>query len=203
MENKAFYKKLYPYAKYIYLITGMPVSVLLAQFAHESGFESPSWIGHNNYAGITNPGGATRFKQYATIIGFANDYVKTIRLKYYAGVLAAVKAKRTPDEIALELSKSPWDAGHYGGGQSLLAKMKADNLYQYDQGLGLTMEKSPEQQATDLQKAVFGESGIALFGNLNKSLDYLRTAEFWEKFGLIAGGTVLVIIGLRQLSGTA
>ncbi len=135
MEAENFFYKLLPYALKVTAELSVPASVCLTQWAVESGFESENWIGHNNYAGITD-GGPPNFKQYDTIDDFVTDYIQVLRLPYYTEILALVAQKADPSRILQALADSPWDAGHYGGdGSSLLSVYQTYRVSQYDPSL--------------------------------------------------------------------
>lgn len=109
-RESSFFNKMRPYAMRVEKETGIPASVTLAQWALESGFESSSWVGHNNYSGIRRNG---RFEQYDTIDDFVDDHIRVLNLSYYDKVRQAALEGRSPEEIALLLGESPWDEGHY------------------------------------------------------------------------------------------
>lgn len=116
-----FFKKLNPHARAAARALSLPepnfVPVALAQWAHESGFESPNWVGGLNYAGITD-GGPPNFLQFATMEEFVACYIRTLQNGYYDRILEAARAGRPAREVARILGESPWDAGHYTDDQA-------------------------------------------------------------------------------------
>lgn len=118
---------------------GLSSRVILAQWAVETGWGSSALaVYHHNLAGIRWYGRAvqteqlggttgkpgTGFAGYASLTGFAADYLYVIGLPYYAAVRSAVGDVAQ----ARALGASPWDAGHYtsGGevGGSLLSALR-------------------------------------------------------------------------------
>lgn len=101
--------------------TGVAALVIVAQWAHETGYgTSPLYLEHRNLAGIRNarnkafrgpvaPG--TTFRHYDTLGQSLDDWVRVIRLPDYD----AVRAAHGIDAQIAALGASPWDAGHYRG----------------------------------------------------------------------------------------
>jgi len=94
--------------------------VLAAQFADETGWGRDGLAIHN-YAGISKNGRVLAFPDDAAFVAV---YLRTIRLPWYASVLAA----QTPEEQAVALGLSPWARLHYAldgrPGGTLLAIMQ-------------------------------------------------------------------------------
>jgi hypothetical protein len=120
--------------------TGIPVSVILAQWILETGaFKSNLFRYCYNLAGIkyhqayTNSNG---FTCYPSLEAAADDWIRTIRLGYYDNVRRTASQTNVVEDIIKALGESPWDAGHYnngqGAGSSLQALYKADNLQVFD-----------------------------------------------------------------------
>ena len=131
----AFYTDMLPYAQQANAETGIPVSVVLAQWANESK-RGTSLIGKNNYAGITKGGVKAGFANYDSISDFVDGWVKTITNGYYQGVLNTAQVG-TPEQTAQALGDSPWDQDHYYinyPGEKLVNLINSDNLKQYDTG---------------------------------------------------------------------
>lgn len=111
--------------------TGVPVSVILAQWIDETGAgTSPAWVSGNNYAGVSAGGSVNGFPDRAA--GLA-AYISTMMQGYYA----AVRSAGTPTAAAAALGASPWAAGHYdaGGGppgSDLQNIITANHLTAYD-----------------------------------------------------------------------
>lgn len=128
LEPRAFFQKLLPYARVVRRVLGAPEAATLIHWAFESGFESPKWIGHNNYAGLTNAGETTGFREYVSIWAFVASYCRTLVLvdetgaAYYAEYLEACRRGAPIEECLLALARSPWDLRHYGGdGRNIVA----------------------------------------------------------------------------------
>jgi LysM repeat protein len=136
--STAFIQLALPYARKAHTATGWPVSMILAQWGVEHGWKLPGFTGYNWGNVRPVPGqpttGASRFAYAATPEIGLSDYLEVAGLSYYRKIAPA--AHTGADAAAVELGRSPWDAGHYGGaanpGSSLLRVMKSLNLYQYD-----------------------------------------------------------------------
>lgn len=135
-----FYDIMASYAQRASRATGVPVSVIMAQWDIESaGGTSNAAKSYNNFAGIMYTKNAdyqagksaqgTYFSGYRTIDSFVNDYIRVMNLGYYADVRNASGIADTVKALAL----SPYDAGHYGGdGKYILSRIKSKNLTKYD-----------------------------------------------------------------------
>lgn len=139
-----FYSNMLPYAQQASAGTGLPVSVILAQWSLETG-HGTSLAGTNNYAGITNGGVSQGFANYGTIGDFVNGWIKTIKNGYYQGVLNTAQVG-TPEQTAQALGASPWDADHYYisyPGEKLVNLINSDNLKQYDTAAAASVPFGP------------------------------------------------------------
>jgi hypothetical protein len=123
LTQHEFFTKMHPYAvlaaKAVGGVEASLVPVILAQWDVESGRESLTWVGHLNYAGITD-GGPPNFLQFDSLLAFTCEYVRTLQNGYYEQVLDVARQGRPPAVVARALAASPWDAGHYGGDGSIL-----------------------------------------------------------------------------------
>lgn len=135
MEPAAFFDKYLNAARAVRRATRLAPSVALAQWAVESGYESPEWVGYHNLAGITD-GGPPNFLRFDNVEHFLRVYVATLWNGYYNHVLAAAALGFPAIEQARLLGESPWDAGHYdaggGPGEKLIAIMIEHRLDKYD-----------------------------------------------------------------------
>jgi hypothetical protein len=122
------------------------VSVILAQWGFEQGWNIPGYTGYNwgnssaipgfpSIGGTNQPGSPGAFAYaYSPLQGVA-IYETFTKMNFYVGVWQAYP--NGPVAQAEALGQSPWDAGHYqeGGGQpgqSLLNAMNDFNLYRFD-----------------------------------------------------------------------
>lgn len=133
-----------------------PVSAILAQWLNESGGATSSGptrlaTEHNNWAGITparisgrqvstQDGVATDYGNYAhynSMARFVGDYVRVMRLSYYAGVREVVG--QGPEVVLNAIEASPWAESHYGdpagrlGAGGLESLWRSLGLARYDQ----------------------------------------------------------------------
>lgn len=108
-----FFQVTAPYARQAAGSTGIPVPVILAQWALETGYGT-HFSGANNLANITDfrTGG---FRNYATVQDFLSDYVRTLLSPTYAAVIRTARGGGTDADVARALGASPWDIGHYRG----------------------------------------------------------------------------------------
>lgn len=142
----AFVRFALPYARQAHDATGWPVSMILAQWGLEQGWQTPSFTGYNfgNCGGVPEepfvpgtaaPGSPATFAYADTPEDGLRIYIGVARLSYYDQVAAAA-SQGGPIAAARALGASPWDAGHYtdhnAPGSSLIALMQTYNLQQYD-----------------------------------------------------------------------
>lgn len=182
--------------------TGVPVSVILAQWIDETGNgTSAAWrVGHN-YAGVS-PGGHVAAYPDRTV-GLA-AYVRTLSSKAYDSVRAA--AASGPDAAAQALGRSPWAASHYGGqGQDLLRIIQANDLTRFDDPSAPAGSKvslpDPGGIVSGALGAVGGVAGGAAGAVAGAAVDKVAAAvQPYVVFTgalLVAGG--LVLAGAWQL----
>jgi hypothetical protein len=158
-EREAFFAQALPYAEDAHDRTGIPVSVILAQWGLESAFGT-SWIAQqgNNYAGIKYgsskgnqdgpgiiaPDGSGPYGIYNSWARFTNHYAAILEdMPEYAGLRATVEAGGSPEDILQALSESRWAESRYrdrpaelGGiiGQALRNVIAQDDLTRFDVG---------------------------------------------------------------------
>jgi flagellum-specific peptidoglycan hydrolase FlgJ len=134
-----------PYANTAASALGMDASVILAQWALESGNgTSDMAVNHNNHAGIkwsqysktAKKRSDSSFAHYNSLSDFVTDYVRVISLSYYDGVRDATTIEGT----VKALGASPYDAGHYESGG-----VKGGKLLTM---LGLSGGSTPEKKPT-------------------------------------------------------
>lgn len=135
-----------PFARQAHEATGWPVSMILAQWGLEQGWQAPTFTGYNfgNCGGLVDepfiPGTAAigspmSFAYADTPEDGVRFYIHVAQLSYY-GAIAPAASQGGPVAAAQALGASPWDAGHYTDhndpGSSLVALMQQYNLQQYD-----------------------------------------------------------------------
>ncbi|HEV8194640.1 MAG TPA: LysM peptidoglycan-binding domain-containing protein [Ktedonobacterales bacterium] len=140
-----FTKYVLPYARRAHDDTGWPLSMILAQWGLEQGWETPRFTGYNwgncgavpdepMVPGTSAPGSPDNFAYAPTPEDGLRIYLHVAHLHYYTEIAPA--AKQGADAAARALGRSPWDAGHYTDhgdpGSSLITIMQDFNLYQYD-----------------------------------------------------------------------
>jgi flagellum-specific peptidoglycan hydrolase FlgJ len=126
--NAAYKQKMQPYANKAAIALNMPVDVILAQWAIESGNGTNSHSSkYNNHASIKYTiNSKTAYKRtdsafagYRSIDDFVTDYVRVMKLSYYD----AVRSATTVEGTVKALAASPFDEGHYGGNGANLLSM--------------------------------------------------------------------------------
>lgn len=160
--RESFFQNMLPYAKKASAELGIPSSVILAQWAHESAYGESYGAKHRlNFAGISNFIGkpyswskaikveprpkseGSWYNVYANASDFTDDYVHVMNLKYYDKVRAAGKTPGIDDDI-LQLAKSPFAADHYGGtGSNLMNIIKKFDLLKFDKNTIFGQEFGP------------------------------------------------------------
>ena len=142
----AYVRFVLPFARQAHEATGWPVSMILAQWGLEQGWQTPTFTGYNfgNCGGLVDepfiPG--TAVAGSPATFAYADEpedglrfYVHVAALPYYAQIAPAAQTGG-PIAAAKALGASPWDAGHYthsnDPGSSLVALMQQYNLQQYD-----------------------------------------------------------------------
>lgn len=150
-QREAFFAQALPYAQEGHRRTGIPVSVILAQWGLESAYGT-SYIAKqgSNYAGIKlgsakgnqdgsiqSPDGSGPYGLYASWDRFTNHWSAILEdSAAYAGVRQAVAAGSSPEAVAVALGTSPWAESGYKRsgqvGQGLLDVIKLNGLDKYD-----------------------------------------------------------------------
>lgn len=130
---QAFIDRVLPYARRAAAATGLPVSVILAQWGGESGWGRNAVAQQNNLGAIYGESG---FRTYASLDEFTDDWIRVIHLPYYDAVRAAAR-DGDPVAVARALGESPYDNGHYSQGDGtpgsfLIQIMNNFNLRDYD-----------------------------------------------------------------------
>jgi hypothetical protein len=130
MATNPFWAEALPYAKQAHAATGVLASVILSQWADETGYGGPDWSQLHN-PGNVSPGGADA--SYPTLQAGVEAYVAARN----NGLYAAVKSARDWRAQCVALGQSPWAAGHYdatggGPGSDLIDIVTEYDLTQYD-----------------------------------------------------------------------
>jgi hypothetical protein len=109
-QQRTFLADVLDDARHASATTGLPVAVVLAQWAVETGFgTSPAWRRGHNYAGVS-PGG--RVAYYPDRAAGLAAYEHTMGLHYYDPVRAAGRTGNIGATIDA-LAASPWASGQY------------------------------------------------------------------------------------------
>lgn len=126
MNRQRFFDNMAPYAQQASEALGLPVSLILVQWGHESGFGTGPTFPYNNPAGIkrvtSSPyqsGKAAGHAAYDSLDNFTQDYIRVMRLPYYRNILAA------GDDVPAAIQA--WDASLYATDPDYGSKLR--NLY--------------------------------------------------------------------------
>lgn len=129
---------MFPYAQRAHEGTGLPVSLVIAQWWNESAAGTSSLARqHNNHGGIkyTKAGAeyeAGPYAGYRSIDAFVRDYVRVLNLSYYAEVRRVARSGAGVEEVARALGRSPYAESGYGQGENLIALIRGQNLTRFD-----------------------------------------------------------------------
>lgn len=185
--KEVFFEKMQPYAARASSELGIPSSVILAQWAHESAYGTSWGATHRlNFGGISNGTGTIYswskaasleprpanegawYYVYKSIDDFVDDYIHVMNLSYYGDVRRAGATPGVEDDV-LALAKSPYAGDHYGGtGQSLINIIKNFKLLNFDKNnsdaaeLGLAIKNSNETLINEDMKMVIVTGAAAL-----------------------------------------
>lgn len=156
----SFFTEALPYAKQAHSETGVLTSVILAQWADETGYRWPA--PQNNPGNVGTYG--TQVTSYPSVEAGVNGYIKTMLLPYYDGVRGVSGWQAQ----CLRLGESPWAGGHYqasGGppGEDLVKIIQADNLTQYDAVQPLPPQPPIPSRKDDQMLLAQGPNGTVLF----------------------------------------
>lgn len=129
MAPEEFFAEALPWAQQAHPPTSVFVSVILAQWADETGFGGPDWSPNNNPGNVgsyDNQPVAT----FPTLQAGVDAYIQTMNLPYYT----AVRESKTWATQAHALGLSPWASGHYGAppGADLISIINTYDLTKYD-----------------------------------------------------------------------
>lgn len=207
-EPNDFFGRLLPYAQEVRNATGMPVSVTLAQWAHESGFEGSNWVGGNNYSGIT-AGGPPNFLKFGSLEEFTQKHIATLKESPYWGVRSVARQVGTPAIVAEALGRSPWSGDHYADpeqgtpGGLLIKVIKENDLIRYDQAPPVKPGTSYEPPASG-QKWWLPSSVGDFYANLNSTV---LSGAWWKRSGqlllVLLLGVIFLVIAANKLTGGA
>jgi cell wall-associated NlpC family hydrolase len=132
----SFFTTVLTTAKKASTVTGVFVSVILAQWAVETGRgTSTAFVKGNNYAGVSASGSVTYFPNRTAGL---TAYMRTMKQTTYE----AVRAASTWQAACVALGNSPWAGSRYAGGavtgggpgSLLITVIENTNLTQYDTG---------------------------------------------------------------------
>lgn len=123
-----------PYALRASEATALPVSLVLALWATESGWGRSQPARVNNLGSIRQGDG---FAAYPTLDDFVEDFIRVMRLRFYDAVLAAARSRHPVEEIAYQLGQSPYAESHFRGGNHppgwlLVQVIRDSHLADYD-----------------------------------------------------------------------
>jgi hypothetical protein len=129
-----FWPEALPWARQASAATGVHVSVVLSQWAIETGYGGTDWYPNNNPGNVGSFDGQP-VNTFPTLAEGVQAYIDTMKLGYYA----AVRANPTWYGQCIALGQSPWASAHYaltgqGPGSELVWVVENYNLTQFDSG---------------------------------------------------------------------
>ena len=182
-DRQGYFDYMAPYAQQAAARTGLPVAVILAQWAHESGFGTSELARkRDNHAGIKatpradyeTPAG---FSGYKSLSSFARGYSRVISQRGpwppvpdYSEVLDLAAEGASAEDVAYALGRSQWAEEHYGRpqGQSLVDLIKEYDLTSYSNSKGgethtmqVTVDKQP---MVDMDMTAYSDLGLVSGG---------------------------------------
>jgi len=186
-------------ARYVHQYTAIPVSVILAQMADETGYgTSYIWLHCYNPAGINGNGCVFPYQGYSNYADAAKGYVATYLNGDYNNVLAVARSGASPQAVAQAIGNSPWAGSHYilngQPGGSLINIINNNNLTQYDSPAPLPSAVKSTPHATPKSQvpasgvpwflvALFATSGLLLITDavwvVEDHPKRLQSAERW------------------------
>jgi hypothetical protein len=127
-----FWPEALPWARQAHAGCGVLTSVILSQWAIETGYGGPDWSPNNNPGNVGSFDGQP-VNKFPTLAQGVAAYIQTIRLNYYTPVRLATGWQAQ----CIALGNSPWASAHYrlpGGanGSELVYVVEHYNLTQYD-----------------------------------------------------------------------
>lgn len=135
---QAFLDMALPHALRAAQATGLPVSVVLAQWALESGWGRTQIARElHNLGAITMSGQPPRYRSYQSLEAFTDDWIRLLMLPLYQQVRTAATAGGSREEVAEELGRSPYAESHYAEaghtpGWTLVRIIRDSRLAEYD-----------------------------------------------------------------------
>lgn len=160
-----------PAARTVHAATSLPVSFLIGQWAHETGFgESPAFLIDHNLAGLkpwwgdSRPG-VTGYNHYADLADWARGYIDFVqRNDLYRPALEAAAAGRSTFDVAQLMA--PW-VGQPGAidrltgqviasgyGDAIAQIIRDDDLTRYDSDVASDRISELEAKVADLTTAL-------------------------------------------------
>lgn len=174
MTPAEFFAEALPWAEKAHAATGVLPSVILAQWADETGFGGVDWSPNNNPGNVGSYDGQP-VASFPSLEAGVAAYIETMKLGYYQ----AVRTAPTWRAQCYALGESPWASGRYcaaGGvpGADLIEIVSSHGLTSYDappapQGGNMLArdEKTGGYWVTDETGAVFAYAGAPYLGGLN------------------------------------
>ncbi len=201
-----FWPEALPWAQQVHSrLPVMFVSVVLAQWASETGYGGYDWsVAHN-------PGNVGSFdgrpvNTFPNLQTGVDAYIQTLQNGYYRAVLAAT----TWSSQCYALGNSPWASGHYEAagpppGEDLIKIVNANNLTQYD-GSQPTPTPTPKPPPAPPKEYKIMDSAVAQNGDIvshavTPAGHYLEITRKAGKQGLSATDGLSIIDITAQYPG--
>ncbi len=180
----SFWPEALPWAQQVHSkIPWLFISVILAQWASETGYGGPDWYLYNNPGNVGDPaaGGQTTFP---TMQAGVNEYAVVIQQADYYGL----RSCSSPTSQSYALGQSPWAAGHYEAdgpppGEDLVKIISEFDLTQYD-GAAPVPVPTPTPTPTPNNNPLLEEIMFNLIATSSAGVGYVVAADLSSKTGL-------------------
>lgn len=174
MSREAYLNEMLPYAMQASNSLGIDPNLILAQWAHETGYGTSNVSQNNNHGGIKytgrspyQAGKANGHATYSSVDQFVKDYVRVMNLSYYDKVRGASSVQDTIEALhrspyATDPSYGSKVEKHFG----IVSKLMGDTLP------GVSLEKYKQQAESLDQDGLIKYAGVGLLVlAVAKSLD--------------------------------
>ena len=196
MGNPAtFWPEALPWTHEAHAETGVLVSVILSQWAIETGYGGADWSPNNNPGNVGSFDGQP-VNKFPTLVQGVAAYIQTMNLPYYDAVRTAL----TWETQSVALGNSPWASAHYrlpggGNGSELIYVIEHYNLTQYDGTVPTPQPPSPQPTSKEyeIMDSVVAQNGDIVSHAVTPAGHYLEITRKADAQGLPATDDLSII----------